>query len=101
MDATSNDPSKLAFFARFYKSIQSAGAAGIWRADAVKIPYTNMFISESAFLLGGLVFALPMVVIRIKDHTDLDNKTVTRMDDKGYIRPNENVAAEMKALGSS
>ncbi len=38
MGVMSNDPSKLAFFAGIYKSIQSAGAAGIWRADAVKIP---------------------------------------------------------------
>ncbi|KAK0440414.1 uncharacterized protein EV420DRAFT_1769256 [Desarmillaria tabescens] len=71
---------KAGILARFYKSIQSAGAA--WRADAVKIPYVNMFISESAFLLGGLVFALPMIIIRIKDHTILDDETVTRMDDE-------------------
>ncbi|KAK0440418.1 uncharacterized protein EV420DRAFT_1581858 [Desarmillaria tabescens] len=61
----------------------------------------NGFISESAFLVGGLVFALPMVIIRIKDHTDLDDETVTRMDDKGHIRPTENVTAEMKALQGS
>jgi hypothetical protein len=38
MGAMSNDPAKLAHFAGFYKSMQSAGAAGIWRADAVKMP---------------------------------------------------------------
>lgn len=37
--AMSNDPAKLAHFAGFYKSLQSAGAAGVWRADAVKLPY--------------------------------------------------------------
>ncbi|KAG7450839.1 MFS general substrate transporter [Guyanagaster necrorhizus] len=95
MGAMSNDPSKLAFFAGFYKSIQSAGAAGIWRADAVKIPYMNMFISEWALLVGGLVFALPMVIMRIKDHTDLDDEIIARMDDRGHIRPTEDVAAEM------
>ncbi|PBK60050.1 MFS general substrate transporter [Armillaria solidipes] len=101
MGAMSNDPSKLAFFAGFYKSIQSAGAAGIWRADAVKIPYMNMFISEWALLVGGLVFALPMVILRIKNHTDLDDETITRMDDKGHIRPTEAVAAEIKATQAS
>ncbi|PBK60036.1 MFS general substrate transporter [Armillaria solidipes] len=101
MGAMSNDPSKLAFFAGFYKSIQSAGAAGIWRADAVMIPYMNMFISEWAPLVGGLVFALPMVILRIKNHTDLDDETITRMDDKGHIRPTEAVAAEIKATQAS
>jgi hypothetical protein len=58
MGAMSNDPAKLAYFAGFCtqlffiipdntsplvslfpdKSIQSAGAAGVWRADAVKLP---------------------------------------------------------------
>lgn len=58
MGAMSNDPAKLAYFAGFCacflilpfvsnsahasfrldKSLQSAGAAGIWRGDAVKIP---------------------------------------------------------------
>ena len=37
--AMSNDPAKLAHFTGFYKSLQSAGAAGVWRADAVKLPY--------------------------------------------------------------
>jgi hypothetical protein len=55
MGAMSNDPAKLAFFTGYCqsllfiasrcvfinpldKSIQSAGAAGMWRADAVKTP---------------------------------------------------------------
>lgn len=57
MGAMSNDPAKLAHFAGFCmlsplvflccillstsltdKSLQSAGAAGVWRADAVKVP---------------------------------------------------------------
>ncbi|PBK89147.1 hypothetical protein ARMGADRAFT_1083700 [Armillaria gallica] len=82
MGAMLNDPSKLALFTGFYKSIQSVGAAGIWRTDAVKTPYMDIFISEWALLVGGLVFALPMVILRIKNHIDLDDKTITRMDDK-------------------
>ena len=38
--------------------------------------YMNMFISEWALLVGGLVFALPMVILRIKNHTDLDDETM-------------------------
>ncbi|KAK0440851.1 hypothetical protein EV421DRAFT_767924 [Armillaria borealis] len=101
MGAMSNDQSKLAFFAGFYKSIQSDGAAGIWRAGAVKILYMNMFIAEWALLVGGLVFALPMVILRIKEHTDLDDKTIARMDDRGHICPTEAVAAAMKTTQPS
>ncbi|KAF9443610.1 MFS general substrate transporter [Macrolepiota fuliginosa MF-IS2] len=70
MGAMSNDPSKLAYFTGFYKSIQSAGAAGTWRADAINTPYMNMFISTWALLAAGLIFALPVIHIRVKDHTD-------------------------------
>ncbi|KAI0344169.1 MFS general substrate transporter [Trametopsis cervina] len=70
MGAMSNNPAKLAHFAGFYKSLQSAGAAGVWRADAVGLPFMNIFISTWALLVGGLVFALPMIHMRVKDHTD-------------------------------
>ncbi|KAI0344178.1 MFS general substrate transporter [Trametopsis cervina] len=72
MGAMSNNPAKLAHFTGFYKSIQSAGAAGIWRADAVGIPYLNMFISTWVLLVAGLVFALPMIHTRVRNHTDED-----------------------------
>ncbi|KAI0809164.1 MFS general substrate transporter [Irpex lacteus] len=70
MGAMSNNPSKLAHFSGFYKSIQSAGAAGIWRADAVGIPYMNMFISTWVLLVAGLVFAFPMIHMRVQEYTD-------------------------------
>ena len=42
MGALSNDPRKLAYFAGFYKGIQSAGAAVVWRLDAVKTPFEGL-----------------------------------------------------------
>ena len=89
MGAMSNNPAKLAHFAGFCKahsipvsfdtnthlflidkSIQSAGAAGVWRADAVGIPFMNIFVSTWALLVAGLIFALPMIYLRVTDHTD-------------------------------
>ncbi|ETW78309.1 hypothetical protein HETIRDRAFT_454298 [Heterobasidion irregulare TC 32-1] len=87
MGAMSNDPAKLAYFTGFYKSIQSAGAAGVWRADAVKLPYMNIFISTWVLLVAGLIFALPMIVMRVKDHTELVDEAVARMDDSGHVQP--------------
>ncbi|CAE6479426.1 unnamed protein product [Rhizoctonia solani] len=86
MGAMSNDPAKLAIFTGFYKSIQSAGAAGIWRADAMEIPYMNIFVSTWALLAAGLVIALPMLHFRVKDHTELADEALARMDETGHIK---------------
>ena len=42
MGALSNDPRKLAYFAGFYKGIQSAGAAVVWRMDAVQYSFESL-----------------------------------------------------------
>jgi len=68
--AMSNSPARLAYFAGFYKSMQSAGAAGVWRADGVGVPYANLFYATWGLLVAGLLFALPMMHMRIKDYTD-------------------------------
>ncbi|KAK7454451.1 hypothetical protein VKT23_011207 [Stygiomarasmius scandens] len=80
MGAMSNDPAKLAYFTGFYKAIQSAGSAGIWAADADKIPYMNMFLSTWILLVASLVFALPMIYLRVKDHTDVNNETEAQLE---------------------
>lgn len=97
MGAMSNDPAKLAFFAGFYKSIQSAGAAGMWRADAVETPYLNLFLGTWCILVAGLVFALPMIHLRVKDTTKLEDEALVRMDDAGHIRPTEEVEQILKS----
>ncbi|CAL1696861.1 unnamed protein product [Somion occarium] len=81
MGAMSNDPAKLAHFTGFYKSIQSAGAAGVWRADAIGVPYMNLFISTWALLLAGLVFALPMIHMRVQDYTEMDEMRMLHRDE--------------------
>ncbi|KAG6885725.1 hypothetical protein C0992_004932, partial [Termitomyces sp. T32_za158] len=89
MGAMSNDPAKLAHFTGFYKSFQSAGGAGVWRADAVKTPFMNVFVSTWGLLVSGLVFALPMIFLRVKEHTDSVDEVLARMDDSGHIRVGE------------
>ena len=74
--AMSNDAAKLAHFAGFYKSLQSAGAAAGWYADYKRVPYMHLFLSEWCLLVAGLVFALPMVHLRVKDHTTLQDETL-------------------------
>lgn len=94
MGAMSNDPAKLAHFAGFYKSLQSAGAAGVWRADAVKVPYMNIFLSTWSLLGAGLLFAFPMIYLRVRDHTELEEETLARMDDAGNLKTFEEMVQE-------
>jgi len=89
MGAMSNDPAKLAYFTGFYKSIQSAGAAGVWRADAMKVPYMNLFLSTWALLIAGLVFSLPMIHLRVKDHTDDEDEVLAHMDELHRVLPTD------------
>ncbi|TFK49311.1 MFS general substrate transporter [Heliocybe sulcata] len=67
LGAMTNDPAKLAYYAGFYHSIQSAGAAGVFRTDAVGLPYMNIFVSTWVLLVVGLVFALPVLYLRIRN----------------------------------
>ncbi|KAF9476003.1 MFS general substrate transporter [Pholiota conissans] len=93
MGAMSNDPAKLANFTGFYKAIQSAGGAGSWRVDAQKRPYMNLFISTWVLLAAGLVCTLPMIHLRVKNHTDLEEETLMRMDSEGQLHD----ASEIRA----
>lgn len=72
MGAMTNNSRKLANYSGFYKGIQSAGAAIIWRLDGLGIPYLNMFASSWALLAGSLVIALPVMLMTIKDTVSLE-----------------------------
>ncbi|KAI5120860.1 hypothetical protein M0805_008233 [Coniferiporia weirii] len=82
--AMSNDPAKLAFLSGFYKSIQSAGAAGVWRADAIGLPFMNIFLSTWALLVAGLVFMLPMLYLRVTNHTEREEGMAPDVYADGY-----------------
>lgn len=72
MGGLTNNSRKLANFAGFYKGIQSAGAAIMWRLDGLdNAPeYMAMFASCWGLLAGSLLFAAPVIWIKILDHAD-------------------------------
>ena len=80
MGSLSNEPRKLAYFAGFYKSIQSAGAAVIWRVDALKHPFQAIFASSWGLCGAGLIVALPIVWYKI---------TETNVREEDYITARE------------
>lgn len=74
MGAISNNSRKLANFAGFYKGIQSAVAAIIWRLDGLHNPppYMNLFAPCWVLLAGSLVIALPAMILEIKDNVPIE-----------------------------
>lgn len=54
----------------------------------------NLFISTWVILGAGLTFSLPMLYLRVREHTTLEEETVARMDDTGRVRD----VAEVKAV---
>lgn len=67
MGALSNDPRKLAYFAGFYKGIQSAGAAVVWGIDGSHAPFRVLFGTSWGLCVAGLLFAIPVIWMRIHD----------------------------------
>ena len=72
MGAMTNNGRKLANFAGFYKGIQSAGAAIIFRIDALKAPFMNEFASSWALLAGSLLIAAPLIWTKIQDTVPIE-----------------------------
>ena len=58
--------------------------------------YMTTFISTWVLLVGGLICALPMLYLRVKEHTTLEEETLARLDDHGNLRPTEEVQAELE-----
>lgn len=72
MGAITNNGRKLGYFAGFYKGIQSAGGAIVWRLDTLGTPYMSMFASCWGLLAGSLVVALPVLLLKIKDSVPVE-----------------------------
>jgi MFS family permease len=73
MGSLTNSSRKLAIYAGFYKAIQSAGAAVVWRLDSVETPYMTMMALNWGLLGGALVVALPVILYKVRDSTDAED----------------------------
>ncbi|KAI5831396.1 MFS general substrate transporter [Schizophyllum commune Tattone D] len=70
MGCLSNDPLVLSMYAAFYKVFGAAGAAIVFSLDANKKPYVDMFGSYWGLTAGALVCLLPLVLMRVTNHTE-------------------------------
>lgn len=77
MGAISNDMSKLAFLAGFYKSIQSAGGAAGFAMDSAELPFMNILGATWGTLAAAIIIVIPVLVYRVHNTTSpLDEITV-------------------------
>ncbi|KZV84729.1 major facilitator superfamily transporter [Exidia glandulosa HHB12029] len=101
--AVSNNSRKLSVLVGIYKGVQSAAAAVGWRLDAQGTSYVHMFASTWGLLVGGLVFALPMIILRVENHTWAEDDVLGGIDAAGnrvddHSRPHS-VAENFSAHG--
>ncbi|KIJ14044.1 hypothetical protein PAXINDRAFT_13159 [Paxillus involutus ATCC 200175] len=82
----SNNADKLAIYVGFYHSIQAAGAAVVWRMDAIGFPYMVIFVFSWCFVAVGLAMAFPMIYLRVGEANVLDDKIILKMK----LEPREN-----------
>jgi MFS family permease len=72
MGALSNSGRRSANYVGFYKGIQSAGAAVMWSMDSRKTSFRAEFISNWVLLTVSLLVAAPIIFLKIKDHTEIE-----------------------------
>lgn len=72
MGSLTNNGRKLANFAGFYKGIQSAGSAITPAIDNAKVPYMTEFASTWGLLAASIVFAAPVVWLKVTDSTAVE-----------------------------
>lgn len=72
MGALSNSGRRTANYVGFYKGLQSAGAAVMWSLDRDKLSYKAEWGTNMGLLLGSLIVAAPLILIRIKDHVEIE-----------------------------
>lgn len=75
----SNNPKKVALYGSFYKGIQSAFAAIVWRLDALKVSYMALFGSSWGLVHGSLILAAPLILFSITDHTGIEEDGITQI----------------------
>ena len=89
MGAMTNNGRKLANFAGFYKGLQSAGAAVVFRIDALGVPFVNIFASCWALLAGSLLIAGPFIWTKIRDTVPVEDDLVFTDETYDDVKPLE------------
>ncbi|KAF8907765.1 major facilitator superfamily domain-containing protein [Mucidula mucida] len=99
MGCLSNDPLVLSLYAAFYKVFGAAGASIVFNLDAQKKPYADMFGSYWGLTAGSLVILLPLVLMRVTNHTSqiaAESGTTDGIAMRAYGADTKKVGIEIK-----
>jgi len=70
LGALTNDNRKLANFAGFYKGVQSAGSAVIFRVNTLAVSSVNELVVCWVLLAGSLLIATSTVIRKVQDRVE-------------------------------
>lgn len=73
MGSLTNNGRKLANFTGFYKGFQSAGGAIAPAIDNRKVAYMTNLASSWGLLAGSMIVAAPVIFMKVKDTTSLED----------------------------
>lgn len=82
----SNNPKKVALYASFYKSIQSAFAAIVWRLDATEHTYWTLFGTSWGLVQASLLIAAPLILFRITETTNAEDDGIADIMDEEELK---------------
>lgn len=68
MGALGNNSRTLSHYSGWYKSIQSAAAAIVWRLDGLKISYKSMYLSTWLILIISVSTTSYVAFTKIENH---------------------------------
>jgi len=69
MGSLSNNSRRLSHYSGWYKSLQSAGAAVVWRLDGEKISYVSMYLTTWMMMVFALITASYVAFNKVQPHT--------------------------------
>jgi len=69
MGSLSNSSATVSHYSGWYKSIQSAAAAIVWRLDGLKISYKSMYLSTWIILIVSVVAAFFVAFTKVAEHS--------------------------------
>lgn len=69
MGALSNNSATLSHYSGWYKSIQSAAAAIVWRLDGLKVSYKGMYFSTWGILILSCVTTFYVAFTKVQEHS--------------------------------
>lgn len=69
MGSLSNNSATLSHYSGWYKSIQSAAAAIVWRLDGLKVSYKNMYFSTWFILTLACCTTFYVAFYRVQEHS--------------------------------